>query len=147
MHKKAIHTVAYGKSSIHGFTMIELLIVIAIVAILALIAVPTYMQYTKKAYFTEVVQATGPFKLAVTYCYYEQGNGAAVANCANGSNGVPAAPAASGNVASVVTSATGVITATGANNAPADTYILTPTPTNNVLIWTATGTCKADGYC
>jgi len=130
-----------------GFTIIELLIVIAIVGILAIIAVPAYLSYTNKAYFAEVVQATGPFKLAVEACYQSQGGGAAVANCGNGSNGVPAAPAASGNVASVTTTGAGVITATGQNKAPANTYILTPVPTNNVLVWTATGTCQAAGVC
>lgn len=130
-----------------GFTVIELLIVLAIIALLALIAVPVYTSYTKRAYFDEVVQSVGPYKLAVEACYQLQGAGATVANCANGSNGVPAAPSASGNVASVVTTSAGVITATGGGKAPADTFILTPTPTNNVLIWAETGTCKTDGYC
>lgn len=130
-----------------GFTIIELLIVIAIIGILAIIAVPTYLTYTKKAYFSEVVQATGPYKLAVEACYQALGGGAAVANCGNGSNGVPAAMGAQGNVASVSVTGAGVITGTGGGKAPADTYILTPTPTNNVLIWAVTGTCQANGTC
>lgn len=131
-----------------GFTIIELLIVVAIIGILAVIAVPTYLTYTQKAYFAEVIQATGPYKLAVETCYQQQGGGAAVANCGNGSNGVPAAPGASGNVASVVTTGAGVITATGtAAKVNGLTYILTPTPTNNVLIWATTGTCVAAGAC
>lgn len=130
-----------------GFTIIELLIVIAIIGILAILAVPAYLTYTKKAYFSETVQATGPFKLAVEACYQAQGGGATVANCANGQNGVPAAPSATGNVASVVTTSAGVITATGQGKAPADTYILTPTPTNNVLVWAITGTCRTNGSC
>lgn len=130
-----------------GFTIIELLIVVAIIGILAAVAVPTYLTYTKKAYFSEVVQSTSPYKLAVETCYQAQGGGGAVANCANGSNGVPAAPAATGNVASVVTTGAGVITATGQGKAGTDTFILTPTPTNNVLIWATSGTCAANGTC
>jgi len=130
-----------------GFTIIELLIVVAIIGILAIIAVPTYLTYTKKAYFSEAIQATAPFKLAVESCFQSQGGGSTVAGCANGSNGVPAAVGAQGNVTSVVTTAAGVITATGGGKAPADTYILTPTPTNNVLIWAVSGTCQADGTC
>ena len=130
-----------------GFTIVELLIVIAIIGILAVIAVPTYLSYTKKAYFAEVINATGSFKLAVEGCYQLQGGGASVSNCANGSNGVPAAPAAAGNVASVLTTGAGVITATGQNKAPTDTIILTPAPTNDVLVWATTGTCKTNGNC
>jgi type IV pilus assembly protein PilA len=130
-----------------GFTIIELLVVVAIIGILAAVAVPTYLSYTKRSYFTEVVQATGPYKLAVEVCYQTQGGGGTVANCANGSNGVPAAPAATGVVASVVTSGAGVITATAQGNAGTDTVILTPTPTNNVLVWAKTGTCVTNGTC
>lgn len=42
-----------------GFTLIELMIVVAIVAILAAIALPAYQTYTKKAKFSEVITATG----------------------------------------------------------------------------------------
>jgi len=133
-----------------GFTLIELLIVIAIIAILAAIAVPAYLTYTQKAYFSEVIQATAPFKLAVEACYQSLGGGTAVANCAGGQNGVPAnITTGQGNVGSISVSAAGVITATGSttHNLSAYTYILTPTPTNSVLIWTPSGTCSAAGLC
>lgn len=133
-----------------GFTLIELLIVVAIVAILAAIAVPTYLTYTQKAYFSEVIQATAPYKLAVEACYQAQGGGSTVTGCAGGSNGVPANnTTGEGNVGSITVSSAGVITATGSalHSLSSDTYILTPTPTNNVLIWAVSGTCQAAGLC
>ena len=43
-----------------GFTLIELMIVVAIVAILAAVALPAYQSYTQKARFTEVVSSLAP---------------------------------------------------------------------------------------
>ncbi len=67
-----------------GFTLIELMIVVAIVAILAAVALPAYQNYTKKAKMTELVSATSAQKLAIEVCV--QGNGEAT--CTPGSNGI-----------------------------------------------------------
>ena len=53
------------KSVKKGFTLIELMIVIAIVAILATIAVPSYQNYTKKAAISELLQASAPLRAEV----------------------------------------------------------------------------------
>ena len=50
------------KSVKKGFTLIELMIVIAIVAILATIAIPSYQNYTKKAAVSELLQASAPLR-------------------------------------------------------------------------------------
>jgi type IV pilus assembly protein PilA len=128
-----------------GFTLIELLITIAIVGILAAIAIPSYQDYTKRARYSEVVQAADAFKMGVAQCFHST---ATLSGCSNGVNGVsPAAPTA-GQIASVTVS-DGIITVipTTANGfATTDTYILTPTVTSGVLTWTATGGGPTKGY-
>lgn len=69
-----------------GFTLIELMIVVAIVAILAAIALPAYQNYTKKAKMTELVAATGAQKTAIEVCVQTK----SVADCQPASNGIAA---------------------------------------------------------
>jgi type IV pilus assembly protein PilA len=125
-----------------GFTLIELMIVVAIIGILAAVALPAYQTYTVKAKFTEVVLATAAAKTAVELCAQDQ---AAVGTCDGGSNGIPAdIAAAAGNVASVTTKG-GKITAVAisTNGLAGQTYILAPTFAAGRVTWdTSTGTCK-----
>ena len=69
-----------------GFTLIELMIVVAIIGILAAVAIPAYQNYVKKAKFAEVISMTGGYKTAVELCYNETGVavGAASTGCAAG---------------------------------------------------------------
>lgn len=130
-----------------GFTLIELMIVVAIIGILAAIAVPQYQTYTKKAKFTEVVNAAEGFKSQVEICIQTENLGANATGCSNGAKGIAAAPTAYGKMASVAV-ADGKITATGTSDVDGATFIMVPTIATSGVTWDiSTGTCKTKGLC
>jgi len=129
-----------------GFTLIELMIVVAIIGILAAVAIPSYNNYTKKAKFTEVTQATQAAKTAVEVCANDL---AALTACDGGAEGVPADVVVGNPTTYVATIATvnGVITATARAALDDKTYILTPTYAATGVTWAVSGTCLAAGIC
>ena len=129
-----------------GFTLIELMIVVAIIGILAAVALPAYQGYVKKAKFAEVISISDGYKTAVALCMTDLG---APAGCTAGTNGIPANPAATGNLLAGGTVTDGVITLTGVAGAGSYTYIATPAnnAANSAIIWTQSGTCQAAGAC
>lgn len=127
-----------------GFTLIELMIVVAIIGILAAIALPAYQDYSKKAKFAEVVNAVGAVRTAVTVCVQ---SGIAAADCVGGKNSIPANITAKvGN--SVITALTATTTDIAATS-DVDAVTFNITSADGGLNWTtkADSTCVAKGWC
>ncbi|EPI2999069.1 pilin, partial [Neisseria gonorrhoeae] len=100
-----------------GFTLIELMIVIAIVGILAAVALPAYQDYTARAQVSEAILLAEGQKSAVTEYYLNNGKWPAD----NGAAGVASSPTdIKGKYVKSVTVTNGVVTAemasTGVNN-------------------------------
>ncbi len=133
-----------------GFTLIELMIVIAIIGILAAIAIPAYSSYVNRAKFTEVVQATSAVKLDVDVCYQREGS---IVVCQDNANvGADLTGAAAGEFVSGVTIAAGatagtqvLIDANAQNITGATDYQLTGTVSAGSLTWD--GVCNPTTLC
>lgn len=122
-----------------GFTLIELMIVVAIIGILAAIALPAYQDYTKRSHVSEGLSLAGAAKMGVSEYYADKG----VWPSTNASVGLASATSIKGNaVRSVSVGASGVITVTYNTKVESgNTIVMTPTSSNTSgsIQWSCTG--------
>lgn len=127
-----------------GFTLIELMIVVAIIAILAAIALPAYQDYVARAQVSEAMTLSSGAKTAVTEYYADKG----AFPTSNAMAGLASASSINGKyVASVGVGTAGAITATlkGSGSVSAKvagkTFVLNPADSGGSITWD----CKTNG--
>jgi type IV pilus assembly protein PilA len=131
------------KSMQKGFTLIELMIVVAIIAILAAIAIPAYQDYLVRSQVSEGAVLTDGAKTAVAEYYSNKGTMPGD----NASAGLASAASITGSYVSSVTVLNGKITAEFSESSPQKanhaidglTFVLSPVTSTGTTAWTCNG--------
>lgn len=117
----------------HGFTLIEVMVVVAIVAVLSAIAVPGYQNYIRKAALIDVLRTVTAFKTGIELCSFDSPS---FTGCSSGQGTIP--EDSPGRYLRTIKAENGVISAEG--NSSLTSLTLTATPAGNnangVTRWT-----------
>lgn len=132
-----------------GFTLIELMIVVAIIAVLAAIAIPQYQQYIQRARWSDNISALGSVKVAIGECLQNSASDPTACDTlaelvAGGWTDLAALPTpkfAAG--AATLTANTAALVIVGLPNVGGCTVTMTPTVTPGVVQWAYTTTAAA----
>lgn len=151
--KTTLQNILTAKKGQQGFTLIELMIVVAIIGILAAVALPAYQTYADRSKFAEAPLAATPLKSAIEVAIQTKrkadGTALALTDLVEKKFGIPA------NVAATATAHgtkvdSGVITVTWKSDGSAlagVTYTLTPNGATAPVQWAQGGTCLEKGFC
>lgn len=133
-----------------GFTLIELMIVVAIMGILVALALPAYQTYFGRSKFSEVVATVNPVRKAIDTCFQLKG-GTDLSNCNTFAKIGADSSIASPMTASVTIEVDGSVigTAITGNSLNGETVIFSATINAGTLVWeiNPSSTCIAAGVC
>lgn len=132
----------------NGFTLIELMIVVAIIGILAAVALPAYQNYSNRAAFSELVLAVTPLKTAMELAIQTRGPGDTT-DLDEAVMGIPADVAVAALTHGVTTLNGTILMTWRTDSTPLDgiTYSLTADSVTPPVQWAEGGSCLTNGFC